>query len=241
MINFFTILNWDSDFFGYQVAAMHARDLGKKELEDLIVNMKKQDVELVYIFTDPNDSISTSSVQNFQAFLADEKVTFIKQLTQKPELNPSQFISPYKQTETSNKLRMLALQSGIYSRFKTDKGFCKGEYEKLYTEWINKSVNKKLADEVLVFYKDDDEKGFITLSIKGSKGSIGLVAVDELERGNSIGKELLNAAQHSFWEKGVSDVEVVTQKANSIACEFYKSFGFSIKNIENVYHLWIRK
>jgi ribosomal protein S18 acetylase RimI-like enzyme len=33
--------------------------------------------------------------------------------------------------------------------------------------------------------------------------------------------------------------EVATQKANENACRFYESIGFKVKNIVNVYHLWI--
>jgi len=71
-------------------------------------------------------------------------------------------------------------------------------------------------------------------------GSIGLVAVDEKERGNSIGKELMKAALWTFKENGVHTVEVVTQKANRIACAFYKSLGFKVGKVENIYHLWIK-
>jgi ribosomal protein S18 acetylase RimI-like enzyme len=33
--------------------------------------------------------------------------------------------------------------------------------------------------------------------------------------------------------------EVATQKANENACGFYESIGFEVRNIINVYHLWI--
>ena len=76
--------------------------------------------------------------------------------------------------------------------------------------------------------------------MKKSGGSIGLLAVDESVRGNSVGRELIKAAFSSFGKRGISNIEVVTQKANKAACRFYETCGFTVRNIENVYHLWIK-
>jgi dTDP-4-amino-4,6-dideoxy-D-galactose acyltransferase len=106
-------------------------------------------------------------------------------------------------------------------------------------EWIEKSVKREIADEILVYSENEDEKGFITLVIKKNKGSIGLIAVDEKERGKSVGKKLVQAALLYFNEKKINIVEVVAQIENRGACRFYKSLGFEIKSIVNIYHLWI--
>ena len=163
-----------------------------------------------------------------------------KFLTEESNFVFSDLIRPYKLNYSSDKLKILALQSGLYSRFKIDLRFDNGEFQKLYSEWIEKSVKKIISKEILVYYKQNDEKGFVTLDIKAGIGSIGLIAVDELERGNSIGKELMNAALYFFKNQNVNNIEVVTQKANVIACKFYKSLGFEVKSIENIYHIWIK-
>lgn len=236
----YTLLNWDTEQFGYKIVSVRPDKMSYKDLEELVHNLSNNGVKLIYFFADPTDGISNQSLERISAFLADEKITFHNYLKQnKGFYSFSSSIIPYKLECTSEKLRFLALQSGIYSRFKLDTKFVNHEYEKLYNVWIDKSVKKNIADEILVYYKDDDEKGFITIETKKTIGSIGLIAVDEKERGNSIGKELMNAAFSKFTEKGISNVEVVTQKANVIACKFYETLGFEIKNIENVYHLWI--
>ena len=173
-------------------------------------------------------------------FLADKKITFINEITQENNFVDSDYIKPYKLNYASEKLKLLALQSGLYSRFRIDPYFNKDEYQKLYLEWIKKSVQKIMATEILVYYKDNDEKGFVTLGITDGIGSVGLIAVDELERGNSIGKKLMFAALNYFKENKINVVEIVTQKANTVACGFYQSLGFKKKNIVNVYHIWIK-
>jgi dTDP-4-amino-4,6-dideoxy-D-galactose acyltransferase len=240
MDNNYRILEWDSDFFGYKIASLRPLNLGSTQLNEIISVLQRNDFTLAYCFVNPGDHLSNCSLKESSGFLADEKITFIVDLTEMKNKVYSEYIEPYRLNTSSDKLRVLALQSGYYSRFRIDPKFHNNEYEKLYREWIDKSVSKLMSDEILVYYKDDDEKGFVTLGIKNGVGSIGLIAVDELERGNSIGKELMSAALSFFLNKNICSVEVVTQKANKVACEFYKSRGFSFKSIENVYHLWIK-
>jgi dTDP-4-amino-4,6-dideoxy-D-galactose acyltransferase len=237
--NIGNILNWDTEKFGYRIASVHADSLSKPDLNLLIENLKKDNYKLVYFFARPDDEVSNNSLLSIPASLVDEKVTFGTYIDLGNRFDHSSSILPYKLEYTSDRLRNLALQSGIYSRFKLDPRFIKNEYEILYSEWIDKSVKKVIADQTLIYYKEEEEKGLITLKLKKLTGSIGLVAVDESERGNSVGKELMKAAFNSFVNHGISNVEVVTQKANMAACRFYEAMGFTVRNIENVYHLWI--
>ena len=234
-------LEWDSWFFGYKIAAIRAQNLELNELDKIIRELGEKGFKLAYCFASPDDKISNSSFQSASGLLVDEKITFFMRINEADNFIPPPFdnVKSYKLDSASEKLKSLALQSGIYSRFKTDPNFYNGEYEKLYLVWIEKSVKKEIADEVLVYSENDDEKGLITLEFKENTGSIGLLAVDEKERGKSIGKKLVQSALLYFREKKVNIVEVVTQGKNTGACRFYKSMGFEVKSIVNIYHLWI--
>lgn len=235
----YNILDWDSQFFGYKIACMKAWKLETKRLHEIIGDLYKNKISLVYCYSNPNDKISNKSLLNICGTLTDQKITFCKHVKTDNNFLWPDYIKPYRLNYASNKLKLLSLQSGLYSRFNVDPNFINNEYEKLYLEWIDKSVKKYISKEILVYYKDNDEKGFVTLDIDAELGTIGLFAVDELERGKSIGKNLMNAALHYFEGKNVVRVEVVTQKTNIIACEFYNSMNFKIKNVENIYHLWM--
>mgnify|MGYP002355965114 CR=1 FL=1 len=66
-------------------------------------------------------------------------------------------------------------------------------------------------------------------------------SVDQTVRGQSIGSKLINATFFHYSKIGIFDIEVVTQKDNQLACNFYEKNNFKIKNIENIYHLWINE
>ena len=184
-------------------------------------------------------SYQISLLKSASGLLVDKKVTFFKEISETDNITGSQFIKSYNRDYVSDKLKSIALQSGIYSRFNVDPNFKNREFEKLYTEWISKSVQKEIANEVLVYYENGDEKGLITLGLKDNYGSIGLLAVDEKERGKSIGKKLVQSALIYFKNKKTNIVEVVTQIENKGACGFYESLGFEVKSLVNIYHLWI--
>jgi dTDP-4-amino-4,6-dideoxy-D-galactose acyltransferase len=240
MNNYFKILDWDTRFFGYKIASVKASGLKQDKLSEILSDLRKESCKLVYCFVDPCDEITNNSILKLSGMLVDEKVTFSVHGFDENKSLTSGNIRPYTLTYPSDRIKDLALQSGIYSRFKVDPDFRNNEYENLYTEWIVKSIDRSFADEILVYYDDNEEKGFISLGTKNSIGSIGLLAVDERERGKSIGKKLINSTFAYFINNAVSEIEVVTQKANMTACAFYESQGFKIKNITNVYHIWIK-
>lgn len=241
MDNAYKILEWDSQFFGYKIAAINHSNLELNELETIVNALVYQDVKLAYCFINPEDEISNFNLIKVSGILVDEKITFSTRISGTNTYAGSDFIKPYDLNYASEKLKSIALQSGIYSRFKVDPNFRNNEYEKLYTEWIEKSVRKEIAKEVLIYREDNDsdEKGLITLGQNNNIGSIGLLAVDNEERGKSIGKKLVHSALIYFGEKRADTVEVVTQAQNKGACGFYRSLGFEVKSIVNIYHLWI--
>jgi dTDP-4-amino-4,6-dideoxy-D-galactose acyltransferase len=239
MYNVCNILEWDSQFFGYKIGAIHTQNLKLDELDKIIRELKEQDYRLAYCFANPDDEISNSSLKSVSRLLVDQKVTFSIGIDEVNNFTRCTYIKPFNLKFATEKLKSLALQSGIYSRYRIDPNFTNNEFEKLYIEWIEKSVKKVIAKEVLVYYENEDEKGLITLGLKNNIGSIGLLVVDEKERGKSIGKKLVQEALLYFKENKIDIVEVVTQLDNKSACGFYKSMGFETKSIVNIYHLWI--
>ena len=148
-------------------------------------------------------------------------------------------IVAYTNPTPNKELYDLALQSGEYSRFRIDENFPAGSYEKLYRRWIEQSVCKAMADDVLCYYDDAKIVGMVTVGVKDNIGSIGLVAVDVKSRGKGVGSVLLEAVDAYFGEKGVSCVEVATQQNNLTACSWYERNGYEVASVTDIYHWWI--
>ena len=109
----------------------------------------------------------------------------------------------------------------------------------LYHTWIEKSVNKELADDIIIQEVEGQLAGVITVFIKNEIGYIGLVGVDSRYRGQGIGSKLIKDSLTYFKNKSINRVEVVTQGNNKPACKLYEKHGFSILYQTDFYHFWI--
>ena len=236
--NSLEIVEWDSSFFGYMVGRTIAKEITIDSVNEIISQAKNRNVKLLYLFIDGSDSVSQSSVEHVTAKLVDKKVTFGMDI-RNTEVERDGHIELFELNEPSDKLIDLSIQSGLYSRYKTDPNFRNNEFEKLYTAWIVNSVKKQLADFIFVYKDAEKELGFITVKLSKDFGQIGLIAVDESSRGKSIGKKLIFSVIDLLKNKKVSDLQVATQKDNTAACHFYQNLGFSELRTEKVYHIWL--
>lgn len=236
----YSLLDWDTKFFGYKIARIFVSQDSKAQIDQTISMLRLEDFKLAYFFVSPEDDTSNDSIKACSGQLVDEKVTYSYSIDEQTIFKVDDYIVRYNEDIVTQELTQLALQSGVYSRLRIDPNFSKREYENLYKEWIKKSVTKEVADQVLVYKHDDHILGFITVKIAEGHGTIGLLAVDEKSRGKSIGKKLLTSSFAYFKNNDITTIEVVTQRANQIACRFYEACGFNLSEIVNVYHLWIK-
>jgi dTDP-4-amino-4,6-dideoxy-D-galactose acyltransferase len=231
-------LSWDSNFFGINIAKIETDQSSATAILEAIDQLKNEDIKLIYIFSQKALEIAEYNSDNLQFIDVGPKVLYHKKLQKAPDYYTQ--IESYKAAEASDKLYDLALQSGVYSRFKLDPKLPRDAYEKLYSIWIENSVNRSIADEVLVFMENGQIAGMVTLSKKGDWGDIGLIAVDETFRGKKIGHHLLNAAYKYFFDRGITELGVETQLNNLGACRFYEANEFLVHKVEYLYHCWIK-
>ena len=237
----FAKLEWDSDFFGFDVARITRLDLDASQLASALQELNGKRYRLVYWNIPIENQPLVEMAKSLGGFMADEKVTYIRELSNLSERLPDGAISvsPYTAEAPDPALLSLALNSGDFSRFKLDPLFPAKLAEKLYICWITRSVRKEIAWQVLVAKEGRSMLGMITLGEKDTRGNIGLAAVSPAAKGRRIGRLLLAAADRSFSARGYSLAQVVTQRANKSACRLYEASGYRVEKIENVLHFWL--
>jgi dTDP-4-amino-4,6-dideoxy-D-galactose acyltransferase len=189
----------------------------------------------LYIYS--NVAIEKEVLLKYNLFLADEKtdlITHVSDLTFDKTNNDS----VTELVSIDQNLLDLTYQSGHYSRFKIDPNFKSNEFEKLYTAWIEKSINHSMAEKVLGFVVDNKTVGFITIAMKNNAYDIGLIAVDSAHRSLKIGKQLLEYVFRYANSNKVNTITVTTQMQNQGALRFYLQNGFSVNQSTFIYHLW---
>ena len=232
----FEILSWDSALFQFKVCQIYDLPQNDEGLTSFMHEIFKEDITLCYYPSLTKIALPIELSEFFDINLIDRKTTYSKPLANKtlPNFN----IQPYKENYPEQKLFDLAIQSGIYSRFNVDEKIPNSKFEELYKLWITNSVNKDIAKEVLVYYKQDELAGFVTLGEKNNRADIGIIAVDEKFRGKGIARALINEAENWFIDNGYQNIQVVTQELNIPACKLYERCGYEKETQEYFYHFW---
>ena len=238
MKNKFEIVEWDSTFFGLKVAKVNPFD-SMEEFNVIKKELTSNQVELAYVFSEPNSKMDVI-LKQVNAFLADEKVTFSCKIDEISDNLDDSFIEEYQDAIVTDKMLDIAIQTSQYSRFRVDANFKNEEFKKLYYQWIKNAVEDRNTGKLFVYQENTVLKGLIYLKeINDKIGSISLIGVDEGYRGEQIGTKLIEKATSYFSKLRKNEVQVVTQKANALACNFYTKNGFQIIDTVNVYHLWL--
>ena len=239
-MNSIEYLKWDSKFFNKKIGKISICDIDVvNNINGLFNIAKKEKYNLIYVFVKPKIKLPKELFKNFNLALVDEKVTYKTTINNKIINNNLSKVSNYNSSVLNSDLEQLAYESGKYSRFKIDSGFHKSEFFKLYKRWIKNSINKINNKEVFVYSENQEIAGMVTLDYNDKAGNIGLIAVSQQFQGRGIGTKLVEQCFLELSQKGIPNIEVVTQKNNLGANKLYQKNGFKTKNIVNIYHLWL--
>jgi len=231
-------LLWDSNFLDLPVARLLATGLAPHDLAAALATARQSGVRLLYLLAAPDDAAAAAVARRAGAWLADRKVTFAMPLAAASGASaPIGVIRPT--TTYTPQLESLAWQSGEYSRFCLDPHLGPAVFQRMYSLWLRNSLAGELARQVLVWHNaEGQELGLLTLGEKNGRADIGLLAVDSTTRGQRVGQQLIAAAVAQATAWGYTELQVVTQRNNELACSFYQKCGFKPVHEVHIYHLW---
>ena len=221
-------LDWDSSFFNKKIGKLIIDENRNFCKDALIQQFNSSDFELIYIFCE-------TELPYFKAAINRKLLYRMTDLLDKKKKLSSN-IAIYSEGKIRPVLKKLAYQAGHYSRFYLDKNFKQKEFEQLYDQWLQKSLNNDV--KIISYQADGNILGMVTLEKKEDKTVIGLIGVETSYRGQNIGKHLINACIFYSIKQQKHTLEVYTQEENVGACKFYESCGFKLVNKQYIYHYW---
>ena len=234
-------LSWDSQTFGFKVAEITEGLLGEAMLSLTLSNLRSEGYLLAYCFASMANEKIPLMIKTVGGGYAGSKVFYKKDIySLKEDLDEMKVqILSNSDFKLNSEFISLALESGRFSRFHLDPKFPRDLFIKLYTLWIEGSIQKRVADEVLISKKDDFLEGFITVKQEDNCGAIGLLAVDPKCRNMGVGSRLIKSAEVFLAKNGCTEIKVATQFENKRACIFYEKIGFKRSSSDAIYHFWL--
>lgn len=239
-------LEWDMHHFGFPVAEIACADLTDDQLSAALNIARRDGVQLVYWSAFADRMLNRELLEEFDGRPVNHRVRFLTQLTNTPPpcgrmQDPPYAVRIFPRCQVPRTLLDLAVVAGGHSRFYVDSRIPSEKFRELYEIWMTRSVLRELADTVLVAAPEANSNeivGTITLSQTAGAGQIGLLAVREDHRGQGVGTRLMAAAHEWLRERGVAEVNVVTQLENREACGLYSRWGYKIAEVRQMFHFW---
>lgn len=219
-------LEWDSAFFNLNV--------GELTYDSYSTEQDVSCFDLLYVLS---KEATTCNIPRFTKTFSEEKVKFSKKLQQLEAPN-SAICSIFDCSYAIEDLYKLAYESGKQSRFLLDTKFTKAKFKELYRLWIDNSLNKQFADDILVYRENNSILGMVTYKQTEEHATVGLIAVNPNTQGKGIGGKLLNALEYVLAEKKCKVLLIPTQTTNVQACNFYIKQGYQIIEQTTITHYW---
>lgn len=217
---------WDSDFFNLKIGEVNFSDG-----EDY---SNFTDYDLLYIVSDENFDLQ---INGFTNSFCEQKVKFHKKLSEIFQTNENIFSHSEIEYNIQD-IYQLAFESGKHSRFLLDNNFGIEKFKELYRLWIDNSISKTLADDVLLYKSNEEIAGLLTYKTTDDKAFVGLIAVSNEHQGKGIGGILLKHLETILYRKGITSLIIPTQFENKQACNFYNRQGYSIFENTFIKHYW---
>ncbi len=222
-------LDWESTFFGYEIAKIEI--FNSSNIEQIPKIISQSPFLLVQLFS----KIDLSTLLKLNPI--DIKLIYSKKLLKTRSIK-NVFIKSANE-DFDGSLDRLAKEAGKYSRFKKDK-ILNIKFEKMYELWMNKSLKRVLANEVLI-HQNEKINGMITVKKNNNEAIISLISVKSDMNNKGIGTQLLKGVENWSIDLNLKNISVATQQENFKACAFYEKNNFTVREKIYIYHFWKKK
>lgn len=231
-----TRLEWDSNFFGHNIASLSLSN--EKDLENMYQFIQMYELDFIQTLCKVDEVNKIRILENNNFHFADIKITFT--LDMRKLVQPEKVIFDVAKPSDKEVISNLASNSFIDSRYYGHEHvFSKDKVSEMFRIWAEKSITGQFDDFCLKVLSGNELCGFITTKIQDANiATIGILAVDEKFRGKGVGLSLLQSLFSFLREKDIFEVEVSTQGKNIIAQNLYTKAGFRVKRLESWYYCY---
>lgn len=243
IVNLVEKLEWDSQFFGFNVAYLSCMHLTQNIMSKVQKFVDRENVRLVEYLCNCHNAESVKLAEKYGFHFVDIRLVFRQQVL--PEHQnlialPDGYSQRVAHESDIPALTPIARNSYVDSRYFFDNHFPEERCQQFYEDWLRKSVRSQFDDVVFTICHNDQPIAFISAKKQSpTLGKIGLVGVHEDYQGKGIGRILISQFLKWAHSETLECVDVVTQGRNYSAQKLYQNMGFRTKLVQLWYHKWI--
>lgn len=225
-------LDWDSDFFGVNIAQLDLDEGEEVNLNLIDVFSKKNDIGLIQACLDIANIDAIRLLEGIGFRLADLRV----------ELSASLIGFAYPQAEfliadkgDLAKLKEIAALAFVKSRYFRE-AVSRPKAASFFQLWVEKAVLGEFDDVCLKVEVDNMPAGFLTVRLIGEIARIGLLGIGANFQRTGLGTRLINSLFAYLKDKGIKEIKVATQGINIASQNFYIKNGFRVDSLKGWFY-----
>lgn len=241
IIGLVTKLEWDTEFFGKNVAYLSCLKLTESIAKNVENYCKKEKIDVLEYLCNCHDQKSVRVAEKYGYNFVDIRLTYENKIInfEMPfEIPQGYYVAKGEKKDIDN-LKKIASRSYLDSRYYYDSNFPQEKISEYYQSWVEKATLGTFDDYAYVLYHNNNAIGFCTIKIiMEGRARIGLVGLSEKYCSEGLGKQLLIYSLNDLKNNGTTYVQVTTQGRNYAAQRLYQRVGFITKSTELWYHKW---
>lgn len=240
IVNLVSKKEWDSNFFGYNIAYLSCMHLTENIIHQIDKFIETEDIRLIEYLCNCHERRSVRIAEENGFNFTDIRLTYKKSLNERESVALDGLI--FKKAVEKDILRLRVICRDFYkdSRYYFDSHFDVEKTREFYQRWVEKGVRGEYDHECFCFYDNEVPIAFCTVKYNKQKSvNIGLFGVDRMYQGNGLGEKLLLSVFNMLINKYMAQVFVVTQGRNYGAQRLYQNVGFRTESTQLWYHKWM--
>ena len=224
-------LDWDSEFWGFDVATV---DAGPEGLRQVAADCDAAGVECAYLLVAADDAPTLIAAQDSGWRYVDTRIELRRETP--PASSPP---APVRPAAAGDLQALETLARGAFptTRFHVDPHFDRQRADELYATWVR---NRADDGVLLVAGEAGDPAGFMAGRLNAETGEARheLVAVAPSHRESGIGGALSDALSSELRAGGAAWDGTATQASNLAGLGMFGSRGFEIASFHHWMHRW---
>jgi hypothetical protein len=236
------ILPWDSDIFGFPVAAYepgHAGVIGAAREEfrrGFLAWASGHRVELVSCTVGADDRV-------WRGLLAELGFTCVEQtLDLRFRVQTYEAPPPCRPVRLANvddhpQIEEIAAHTFRHGRYNADPRFPPDLADRRYRYWVRSAcTSTNPADRVYVVGKPGNVKGFFQLRLEGDRADVGIMGVAESAKGSPAALDLMTGMQLDLKALGARWITAKISAGNARVINLVAHFGYRFRNPRATFH-----
>jgi len=236
-----SILEWDSSFWGYNVAYLSSRHLSENIIYRINKFIKQNQIRLVMYLCNCHDKKSVELAEKNGYEFKDIRLSYQKILKGQTNVKHNSEIQFRVATHTHIP-SLTDISKDIYldSRYYYDNNFDNNKVREFYMTWVERAVKREFDDDCFALFINKVSIAYCSVKyLSNIEARIGLIGVSTDHVRKGMGKIILEMVSNTLYSKGIKRIQVATQGRNYTAQKLYQKSGFLTFSTELWYHKWL--